>query len=42
MLSLSGGFLRVDEMKHAVKLWLETPFSNEERHLRRIKKLDEI
>jgi len=41
MLSLSGRFLNADEMKHAVELWLSTPFSNEDRHLRRIKKLDE-
>jgi len=42
MLSLSGRFLTLDEMKTAIKVWLETPFSGAERHERRIKKLDEI
>lgn len=41
MLSLSGRFLTLDEMKQAVKTWLETSFSGAERHARRIKKLDE-
>lgn len=40
MLSLSARFLSLDEMKQAVKTWLETPFSDEERHARRVKKLD--
>jgi ribose 5-phosphate isomerase B len=41
MLSLSGRFLTLDEMKQAVKIWLETPFSGAERHARRVRKLDE-
>ncbi|MBP7857895.1 MAG: RpiB/LacA/LacB family sugar-phosphate isomerase [Candidatus Saccharimonadales bacterium] len=41
VLSLSGRFLTLDEMKTALKLWLETPFSGAERHARRIRKLDE-
>lgn len=41
MLSLSGRFLNPDEMKQAVKTWLETPYSDEERHARRVAKLDE-
>jgi len=41
VLSLSGRFLSLDEMKTAVRIWLDTPFSNLERHARRIKKLDE-
>ena len=40
MLSLSARFLSLDEMKQAVKIWLETPYSGEERHARRVKKLD--
>ncbi|MBI4034686.1 RpiB/LacA/LacB family sugar-phosphate isomerase [Candidatus Saccharibacteria bacterium] len=39
MLSLAARFLSLEEMKQAVKLWLETPFSNEPSHLRRIAKL---
>lgn len=42
MLSLAARFLSLVDMKHAIKLWLETPFSNEERHKRRITKLDGI
>ena len=41
VLSLAAGFLNEEEAKSALKLWLETPFPNEERHVRRIKKLDE-
>lgn len=42
VLSLSGRFLTLEEMKTALKLWLETPFSGAERHARRIRKLDEV
>jgi ribose 5-phosphate isomerase B len=42
VLSLSGRFLSLEEMKQAVTTWLETPFSGIERHSRRIKKLDEL
>lgn len=41
-LSLGARFLSPDEAKEAVKKWLETEFSEEERHQRRIKMLDEI
>jgi ribose 5-phosphate isomerase B len=41
VLSLSGRFLTLEQMKTAIKIWLETPFSGAERHTRRIKKLDE-
>ena len=41
ILSLGARFLEASEAMEAVKLWLETPFSGDERHVRRLKKLDE-
>ncbi|MBU1160100.1 RpiB/LacA/LacB family sugar-phosphate isomerase, partial [Patescibacteria group bacterium] len=38
--SLGARFLNEEEAKKIVKLWLETKFNNEERHKRRIKKID--
>ena len=40
ILSLGARFLSEDEAREMVKLWLETDFSGEDRHARRIKKID--
>ncbi len=40
VLSLGAKFLSQEEAKEAVLLWLQTDFSNEERHVRRIAKLN--
>ena len=42
IISLGNRILSIDKAKDLVKLWLETPFSNEERHKRRIEKIKEI
>lgn len=40
ILSLGAIFLSNSEAQEAVKLWLETPFSEEARHIRRIEKIE--
>lgn len=40
MLSLAASFVTLEDMKQVVKLWLETSFSEDERHIRRNNKLD--
>lgn len=42
MLSLATRFLTFEEIKQAIRVWLETPYSDVERHARRVKKLDEL
>jgi len=41
MLSLAGIFLDNEAIELAVSIWLNTKFEDEERHVRRIKKIDE-
>ena len=40
VIALAAGFLSDKQAKEALKLWLETSFRGEERHERRIKKID--
>ncbi|MCC6290871.1 RpiB/LacA/LacB family sugar-phosphate isomerase [Candidatus Nomurabacteria bacterium] len=40
ILSFGARFVTDDQAKEMIKLWLETPFTGEERHLRRIMKID--
>ncbi len=42
IISLGNRTLSISKAKDLVKLWLETPFSNEERHKRRIEKIKAI
>ncbi len=42
VLSLGGGFITPEEAEEVSKAFLETPFSNEERHVRRIEKIKKI
>jgi ribose 5-phosphate isomerase B len=40
VLSLGARFISVEDAKHATLFWLTTEFSQDERHVRRINKLD--
>lgn len=42
ILSIGARFVTEDDMKNAVRVWLETPFSTEEKYQRRIAKMDRI
>ncbi len=42
VLSLGARFLSIPEAKEVVKLWLETAFSEDSRHMRRLREIDEL
>jgi len=42
VLSLGAEFVSKEEAQRAVDAWIETQFSNDERHIRRIRKIREI
>lgn len=42
ILSFGARFVTQEEAREAISLWLTTPFSKEEKHARRIKKIDEL
>ncbi len=41
VLSLGARFLSEDDAREAVQTWLDTPFPGEDRHVRRIKKIEQ-
>lgn len=42
VLSIGARFVTFDEAKEAVKLWLNTDFSGDERHVRRLSKVRDL
>ena len=40
ILSIGARFIEPEEAKKVVRLWLETPFREDERHVRRIEKIE--
>jgi ribose 5-phosphate isomerase B len=42
VLSIGALFVGAEETKEVIKQWLSTPFSNEERHIRRNHDLDNL
>ncbi|MEK7635686.1 MAG: RpiB/LacA/LacB family sugar-phosphate isomerase [Patescibacteria group bacterium] len=42
VLSLSASFLNEEQAKEILDIWLKTPFSEEDRHKRRLAKISEI
>ena len=42
ILSIGARFVSPGKTKKIIKLWLDTPFSNNPRHVRRIKKIDQV
>lgn len=42
VMTIGTRFVTLPDAKEAVRLWLETPFSNGERHIRRLAKVEKL
>ncbi len=42
VLSIGAGFVEFEEAREAVRLWISTSFSGNERHIKRIEQMDNI
>ncbi|MDO8620511.1 MAG: RpiB/LacA/LacB family sugar-phosphate isomerase [bacterium] len=42
VITIGTRFVTLEDAKEAVRLWLETPFSNDERHVRRLQKIEAL
>lgn len=42
ILSLGARYIKEEEVMNIVNLWLQTPYSGDERHIRRLAKIDKI
>jgi len=42
ILSVGARFCTLEQAKEGIKIWLETPFSGAERHVRRLEKIEKI
>jgi ribose 5-phosphate isomerase B len=42
ILSIGAGFVEFEEAREAVRLWISTSFSGDERHVKRIEQMDNI
>lgn len=42
ILSLAGDYMSIEEAKKVVQAFLDTPFSGDERHIRRLQKITEL
>lgn len=40
--AIGARFCTLDEAKQGITVWLETPFSGEERHIRRLEKIEAL
>lgn len=42
ILSIGARFVKLEDIVEVVKLWLQTPFSGDKRHIRRLEEIDQL